>query len=526
MLWYIICQPNVALSQQNANDIARDTSVYISGITDRKSPLKFYAGSYALVIGISDYKFFGSRENSWSPLSGVKKDVIAIEEALSGAFKVERAEDLDDRDLRNRLAEFIDKYGKNPENRLLIYFAGHGDLLRIDGREVGFIVTKNSPRVRRDPQTNVPVEDYQEFTRRALSMREFRDYVKKIEARHALFVFDSCFSGSVLREMEGSRVASQAVLPGLTGTGLAFLPPEPSVTRPVEPAINVASVLPVRMFITSGTNWQEVQDDSAFRRAFVRAIGRDSQRPADSNRDYYVTGPELWRFLSREVTAREGIAQLPQYGVIDEPERDEGSYVFELPGATKKTIPLDVDGNLWDLSGGQWEVTGRGLHTLGSGILLPKEPHRYSYRDLRITAVVRLEKDSAAKFVLRAQGASDYYLVEMSGGGSANQALRHKLRAYVVREGRKRELKVPPPSINETNLKKLLSDGKPVKVDIKLYANSIRVQLWDGERPILLVGETVFLIENDIYEFGTVGFLSEGEDRFTVSKFSVESCDH
>ena len=43
---------------------------------------------------------------------------------------------------------------------------------------------------------------YKLFFRKSLKMTRVLSWAKEIESKHALFVFDSCFSGSVLRSRE------------------------------------------------------------------------------------------------------------------------------------------------------------------------------------------------------------------------------------------------------------------------------------------------------------------------------------
>ncbi len=67
-------------------------------------------------------------------------------------------------------------------------------------------------------------------------MDEIDAYVRRIEAKHVLWVFDSCFSGSLFE-----------------------------ATRAAPPAITCKTAKPVRQFITAGTADQQVSDNSVFR---------------------------------------------------------------------------------------------------------------------------------------------------------------------------------------------------------------------------------------------------------------------
>jgi hypothetical protein len=84
-----------------------------------------------------------------------------------------------------------------------------------------------------------------------------------------LFIFDSCFSGSIF------EIRSE---------------------RNVPPEIESKTAAPVRLFITAGTKNQPVPDDSIFRLYFVRAF---EQREGDLNRDGRAWGDMSARALSR-----------------------------------------------------------------------------------------------------------------------------------------------------------------------------------------------------------------------------------
>lgn len=180
--------------------------------------------------------------NGWPILKGVFGDVIAVggllkKQGFNVIPVINPTHDMLDREIRN----FISEYGQNERNRLLIYFAGHGYTEELkDGRDMGYIVPADAPLPDRDPKL---------FNRRAISMDEIESFAKKIKAKHALFVFDSCFSGSIFEVRGGARTP---------------------------PGIESSTAGPVRQFITAGTKNQTVPDQSIFRVYFMRALDRKS----------------------------------------------------------------------------------------------------------------------------------------------------------------------------------------------------------------------------------------------------------
>lgn len=265
------------------------------GNTTTGQEVELYGASYALVIGVSDYT------NGWSDLAGVREDLPVVKAALEKhGFRVTTVLNPTRRQFDDAVGQFVGAYGQRRENRLLIYFAGHGHTLKTqDGRrQLGYIVPADAPR----PKAN----DTGEFKRFAVSMNDINNYAEQIEAIHALFVFDSCFAGTIFKSRNGG----------------------------VPEAITDKVVQPVRQFITAGNEKQAVPDYSYFRRAFVAAL----DGAADDSRDGFITGTELGEYLHREVTNYTRRAQTPQHGKINNPDLNEGDFVFVSP--KRETVAL------------------------------------------------------------------------------------------------------------------------------------------------------------------------------------------
>ena len=248
-----------------------------------------YAESHALVIGISDYT------GGWPSLSGVKEDVPAVRAALEKqGFTVTVVMDPDRRQLDDAFRLFIGHHGQALDNRLLFYFAGHGHSMMLGyGGEMGYLVPKEAAN---------PNHDEGAFLAAALSMQSIEVYARNIQSKHAMFVFDSCFSGSIF-----------------------------DATRAIPDIIQAKTGQPVRQFITSGSAEQKVPDKSVFRRQFVAAL----EGEGDLDKDGYVTGAELGQFLETTVTNYTRKSQTPQYGKLRDPLLDKGDFVFALPGGTR-----------------------------------------------------------------------------------------------------------------------------------------------------------------------------------------------
>jgi len=264
-----------------------------------------YRESHALLIGVSNYT------SGWPRLPGVKRDLEAVRATLEEhGFQVEVINDPNQATLVDAYEGFIRRHGLVRDNRLLFYFAGHGHTFkpayaRDDPEDwMGYIVSRDAP---------LPVADFPGFLENAMSMQRFEELAKQIQAKHALFVFDSCFSGSVF-----------------------------ALTRAAPENISHKTARPVRQFITSGSADQEVPDKSEFRHQFVAALAG----AGDLSGDGYVTGSELGLFLEEKVTNYSKRTQTPQYGKLRHRYLDKGDFVFTLAEPAPPPVPRLRRGNV------------------------------------------------------------------------------------------------------------------------------------------------------------------------------------
>nr|VFJ65367.1 MAG: Formylglycine-generating enzyme, required for sulfatase activity, contains SUMF1/FGE domain [Candidatus Kentron sp. FW] len=275
---------------------ARDRGVARVIIQDKQGQqVGLYRESHALVIGVAGY------DNGWPKLPGARQDIEAVARALrENGFHVETVLDPASGQLQQAFEKFIRRHGRKPENRLLFYFAGHGHTVtpKWGGDPMGYIVPRDAPN---------PSQDEVGFKDLALPMQRIQEYALGIDAKHALFLFDSCFSGSLF-----------------------------AINRAVSEHISAKTAKPVRQFITAGTDQETVPDKSIFRRQFVAALAGEG----DVNEDGYLTGAELGEFLQEKVVNYSRGSQHPQYGKIRNPHLDKGDFVFVL----EKEPPLRVAG--------------------------------------------------------------------------------------------------------------------------------------------------------------------------------------
>ena len=259
----------------------------ISVRTNDGEKLPLYKDSYALVIGNGAYP----TENGWNPLPGAVNDVKEVTKVLKRhGFNVTLKIDVTKTEFNKAFSDFIYKSGKDKDNRLLFYYAGHGYTTKsATSEDLGYLVMLDTPH----PGNEAAFDLY------SVDMVKFVSDSKKIHAKHVLFMFDSCFSGTILNLR--NRV------------------PPPHITDRIKN--------PVRQFITAGRADEPVPDRSEFKKAFLNLLEGRVDEPTP---DGYLTGVELGDYLYRTVPKfSEG--QHPQHGKIHDQQLNTGDFVFVLP---------------------------------------------------------------------------------------------------------------------------------------------------------------------------------------------------
>ena len=279
----ILCGAIVLIS---ATDLLSQRGMNITIQTETGKELALYKDSYALVIGNGAYPV----KNGWNPLPGAVKDAKEVAEALERhGFKVTLKIDVTKAEFNKIFSEFIYESGKNKDNRLLFYYAGHGYTTKAaTGEDLGYLVMLDTPSP----------ANAGEFDLHSVDMIKFVSDSKKIHAKHVLFMFDSCFSGTVLNLR--NRVTPSHITDRIKN--------------------------PVRQFITAGRADEPVPDRSEFKQAFLNLLEGRVKEPTP---DGYLTGVELGDYLYRTVP-KFSQGQHPQHGKIHDQQLNTGDFVFVL----------------------------------------------------------------------------------------------------------------------------------------------------------------------------------------------------
>jgi hypothetical protein len=267
-----------------------------------------YKESHALLISESAYK--GIAKKGWRPLEHTGQELDQVAKVLQRhGFHVRRIEDANGAELYDAFRKFLADYGRDPDVRLVLFFSGHGHTVR--ETDLGYLVPVDAPDPNIDPAG---------FLQRALPIRSLQLLAEEISARHALFVFDSCFSGSIFMTKGAPK------LPEVTGKA-------PSDRQQF---FLGAGQKAVRQFIAAGGPGELLPAKSVFTPLFIKALEGGAAISADG----YLTGKEMGLWLEQTLP-KFNSAQNPHSDVIRIPILAFGDMVFQI-GRTTTSIPLPV----------------------------------------------------------------------------------------------------------------------------------------------------------------------------------------
>jgi uncharacterized caspase-like protein len=141
-----------------------------------------YENSWAVVIGVNAY-------NDFPPLSYACNDADSVEAALVTGLGFPKNNVFTLKDQNATKTAILDLYlslndrAQNPDDRVIVFFAGHG--LTKDGLRgpVGYLV---------------PVDGRRENLNSLIRWDDLTRNAELIPAKHILFIIDACYSGLAL----------------------------------------------------------------------------------------------------------------------------------------------------------------------------------------------------------------------------------------------------------------------------------------------------------------------------------------
>lgn len=255
-------------------------------------------GSYALLIGQSDYDQIGDGRQAWRDLPSVTGEIERLAEVLETVhgFEVEQVLDPDSAELEEALESFVNRNGVKPNARLFIYMAGHGMTTERYGNKVAWFVPRDAP-------STSPLGP---FVNTALNLRRIEEWSEIMEAKHVLWLFDSCFSGAAIKMIE-SRSGEEEK----DGWSVHL------------------HTNPVRRVITAGSENEEVPAESRFTQRLIDVLA-GAVKLGDGTT---ITGQQIGAFLREDIvryTFKQGLPKVtPQSDTIVIPD-EEGDIIFRL----------------------------------------------------------------------------------------------------------------------------------------------------------------------------------------------------
>jgi uncharacterized caspase-like protein len=269
-------------------------------------PSAAYRNSWALVIGINDY-------HRVPRLNYAVADAKAIKEALPAlGFPQNKTQLLLDREATKARIEWVlynDFRHMGSEDRLLVYFAGHGETSPLKhGQEEGYIL---------------PVDaDAEALPATAIAMADLRKIGQRLRGKHFLFIMDACFSGFAL-----------------TRSG----PDKPTGDPYLQSALKGQAV----QVLTAGRKGEKAIEQGGHG-LFTRRLLEGLRGAADTDNQGFVTAAQLFNWIQPLVTRESKGSMNPQFSNLD----GEGQFVLFLPkrAAAPKHRPPSLPPDLKEVS--------------------------------------------------------------------------------------------------------------------------------------------------------------------------------
>lgn len=242
-----------------------------------------FENSIGVIIAIDDYS--GDFEDLSSPVAdSVRMRNFLLKDADFDEVIVLTNEHANRDNIREVMEEIIPRK-VGPNDRLLVYWSGHGGSARdVNGRAYGFLGLQNASKDGR---------------RDSIHMDEARSWLRRIVARQVLFIIDACYSGLSLQ--------------------MASTPTDPTwehIAGPGHHLLTSSSSNQVSYGYTDGSGG-----------LFTTAFLEGARGKADYNKDGITTITEIAAHLETRLSAATGLGfeQTPQFGTLG---RQEGRFFF------------------------------------------------------------------------------------------------------------------------------------------------------------------------------------------------------
>jgi hypothetical protein len=228
-----------------------------------------FGRSYAVLFGISEYDY--RTDLPWSARDIVNVARVLTEQGFDQVITLANRDVTADT-LRSVQAHFKGENALAPEDRLLVYYSGHGE--RAPTGDTGYIVLTASNPGKQSRKTEI-------------SMTEFMSWMRSLPVKHLLVVLDACYSGSAI----GGQVRNAG----------------PVLDRPNRQRLYELSSQSGRFVMTAGDHTQLAHEDKRwdgglFTRGLLRALEtRNPSRPGNRLVTTYELFARAKEFVLQEV---------------------------------------------------------------------------------------------------------------------------------------------------------------------------------------------------------------------------------
>lgn len=259
-----------------------------------------YAGSHALIIGINTYQ-------KVSPLSYAVSDALEIRNLLVSefGFPLENISYLTDAGAtKSEILRAFFRYTKDDvglDDRVLVFFAGHGHTLTGSRGEIGFLVPYDAD-----------MSDYSTLIR----WNDLTENSELIRSKHVLFIMDACYGGLAL-----TRHAQPGSTRFLKDMMLRHARQVLTAGKADEVVADACGPLPNHSIFT-GHLIEALQGKAATEGGVITATG-------------------VMAYVYSKVASDKNSNQTPHYGYFD----GDGDFIFKSPGMTdlERTDEKDLD---------------------------------------------------------------------------------------------------------------------------------------------------------------------------------------
>ncbi|MBV9210191.1 MAG: carboxypeptidase regulatory-like domain-containing protein [Acidobacteria bacterium] len=198
---------------------------------------------------------------------------------------------------------------------------------------------------------------------------------------------------------------------------------------------------------------------------------------------------------------------------------------FTLPGQTTYSVTLQknlstktfsaawASLDAWEAPAG-WRVGSRKLSVSGRGIALPKDESARHYADFRLFSNVKMLNGVAVSYVVRAQDAQNYYLIQITGAKADEP---YVLRGFVVKNGAAQRFgsTIPVDAFTST-----LKANQFFSVSMEATGNKFKVSITDSETGDVLPLGTLE-DPNRNFPIGAAGVAVRDNEQNEVERFVV-----